>query len=64
MIKDDELLQKHNKIWEEVKNSIKKEFDSEPAYNEKILKDKKCLIMEISTQIFRIIKYQKKIFIC
>ena len=64
MIKDDELLQKYNKIWEEVKNSIKKEFDSEPAYNEKILKDKKCLIMEISTQIFRIIKYQKKIFIC
>ena len=64
MIKDDELLQKYNNIWEEVKNSIKKEFDSEPAYNEKILKDKKCLIMEISTQIFRIIKYQKKIFIC
>ena len=34
----DELLEKCNKIWEEVKNIIKKEFDSEPVYNEKYLK--------------------------
>ena len=25
-IKDDELLEKHNEIWEKVKNSIKKEL--------------------------------------
>ena len=35
LIKDDELLEKCNEFWEKVKNSIKKEFDSEPGYNEK-----------------------------
>ena len=35
LIKDDELLEKYNEIWEKVKNIIKKEFDSEPVYNEK-----------------------------
>ena len=27
-------------IWKEVKNNIKKEFDSKPVYNEKCLKVK------------------------
>ena len=40
LIKDHELLEKYNEIWENVKNSIKKEFDSEPVYNEKYLKAK------------------------
>ena len=40
LIKDDELSKKHNGIWEKVKNNIKKEFDSEPVYNEKYLKAK------------------------
>ena len=35
--KDDELLEKYNKIWEKVKTTIKTEFDSEPGYNEKHL---------------------------
>ena len=39
-MKDGELLQKYNEIWEKVKNSLKKEFDSEPVYNEKYLKAK------------------------
>ena len=39
-IKDDELLEKHNEIWEKVKNSIKKELDCEPVYNEKYVKAK------------------------
>ena len=38
LIKDHELLEKYNEIWEKVKNSLKKEFDSEPVYNEKHLK--------------------------
>ena len=29
-----------NEIWEKVKNSIKKEFDSKPVYNEKYVKAK------------------------
>ena len=31
LTKYDESLEKYNKIWEKVKNSIKKEFDSEPS---------------------------------
>ena len=34
LIKDEELLKKHNEIWERVKNSFKKEFDSKPVSNE------------------------------
>ena len=37
-IKDYELLEKYNEICEKVRNSIRKEFDSEPVYNEKYLK--------------------------
>ena len=37
LIKDDELLKKHNEIWKKVK-SLKKKIDSEPVYNEKYLK--------------------------
>ena len=32
-IKDDELLEKYNEIWEKVKNSIKNFFDGEPVKN-------------------------------
>ena len=31
---------KYNEIWEKVKNSLKKEFDSKQVYNEKYLKAK------------------------
>ena len=31
---------KNSEIWEKVKSSIKKEFDSEPVYNKKYLKAK------------------------
>ena len=37
LIEDDELLEKYNKTWIKVNNSIKKEFDSELAYNEMYL---------------------------
>ena len=39
-MKDDELLEKYNEIYEKVKNSLRKEFDSVPVYNKKYLKDK------------------------
>ena len=38
MRKDDELWEKHKEILEKVKNSIKKEFDSEPVYNKGYLR--------------------------
>ena len=44
LIRDDELLEKYNEIWEKVKNSIKKEFDSKPVYSEKYLKAKKKIL--------------------
>ena len=40
LIKDDELLKKHDKTWGKVSNSIRKEFDGEPVYNQKYLKTK------------------------
>ena len=40
MIKDKILLQKYKEIREKIKNSIKKEFDSETVRNEKYLKAK------------------------
>ena len=40
MIKDDELLEKYNEIWEKIENGIKKEFDGKPVYNEKYLRAK------------------------
>ena len=40
LIKEEKLLEKYNEIWEKIKISIKKEFDSEPVYNEKYLKAK------------------------
>ena len=39
-MKDGELFEKYNEIWEKVKNDLKKEFDSEPVYSEKYLKAK------------------------
>ena len=32
LINDDELLEKHNKLWDKVSNNMKKGFDSEPVY--------------------------------
>ena len=40
LTKDEELSEKQTEIWEKVKNCLKKEFDCEPVYNEKYLKDK------------------------
>ena len=40
MIEDDDLLEKHNTVWDKVNTDIKKEFDSERAYNKYFLKTK------------------------
>ena len=46
LINEDELLKKYNEIWEKVKNSIRKESDRKPVYNEEYLKVKINPIME------------------
>ena len=38
LIKDNQLLEKYDEIWDKVSNVIKKGFDSEHVYNEKYLK--------------------------
>ena len=38
LIEDDDLLEKCNAIWDKFSVDIKKEFDSEPVYNKKLLK--------------------------
>ena len=40
LIKDDDLLEKYNTIWDEVNADNKKEFDSELLYNKIFLKTK------------------------
>ena len=51
--KDDELLEKYNKIWDKGSSSVKKRFDNEPVYNEKYLKAKiKSLEEKISTHFY------------
>ena len=56
---NNEWLEKYNKSWNKVSNSIKHGFDSEPVYNEKYLKTKKNLVKVKSTQIFMKKKCQK-----
>ena len=51
LIKDNELLEKYNEIWEKAKDSLKREFDSKPVYNKKYLKAKiKSYFGKISTK--------------
>ena len=38
LIKDDKLFEKHNEIWEKVKNSSKKAFNSKLVYDEAKIK--------------------------
>ena len=40
LIKDDDLMNKYNTIWNKVIADFKKEFDSEPVYNKGFLKIK------------------------
>ena len=39
-IKDNQLLEKYNEIWDKFSHTIKKGFDKEPVYKEKHLKTK------------------------
>ena len=53
LIKDDELFEKYNEIFEKVKDTLKKEFDNEPAYDKKYLKGKtKSYNVKINTNFY------------
>ena len=53
LIKNDDLLEKYNTIWEKASVDIRKGFDSKAVYNKKFLKTKKVL-MVIKLQTFMI----------
>ena len=40
LIKDNDLLEKYNTIWDKVSDDIKKEFDTESVHNKNFLKTK------------------------
>ena len=49
LIEGDDLLEKYNTIQDKVITDIRKEFDSEPAYNKSFLKTKiKCYCDEVT----------------
>ena len=52
LIKDDQFLEKRNKIWDKFGNTIKREFDTK--YNEKYLKSNiKSYERKIKLNMFR-----------
>ena len=40
IVKDDNLLDKYNKIWDKIKNKLNIKFHSKPVYDEKYIKTK------------------------
>ena len=40
LVKDDELAEKYEQIWDVIKNKLKIKFDTEPVYEYKYLKTK------------------------
>ena len=61
LIKDVELLEKHNEIWEKIKIVSQNSFAVNQYTMTNIQKLKQNPIMEKSTQLFMIIKYQNKV---
>ena len=39
-VNDKEILKRYSEIWNKIKSLIKKEFNSEPVYNDKYIKTK------------------------
>ena len=62
LIEDDDLLEKDNTIWDKVSADIKKEFDTEPVYNIKVLETKINLMM-LKIQILLIKEFLRWILI-
>ena len=52
LIKIDELLEIYNEIWEKVKNSLKKEFDSKPVYKKYLKAKMKSYNWRINTSFY------------
>ena len=58
LIEDDDLLEKHNTIWDKVSADLKKELDSKPVYKKSFLKTK-IKSRGVKLQIFTIRKFPR-----
>ena len=45
MVKDDDVLDKYNEIWDKIKEKLNIKFHSMPVYNEKYIKAKENLMV-------------------
>ena len=59
LIENDNLLEKYNTIWDKASADIKKEFDKEPANNEKVLKTKMNSYLIYTYPLILIFKLKK-----
>ena len=62
MINNKKLIKvnkKYSEIWNKIKSLMKKEFNSEPLYNDKYIKTKIKIYNNRYIQVFSIIKYPK-----
>ena len=57
----EEILRKQFKIWNKIKSLFKKEFNSEPVYNDKYIKTKikihNDIYMEYIHRVYRVYTY-------
>ena len=63
LIKDDEVWEKYNKIWDAIKNKLGIKFHSEPVYEYKYLKARVTEFDGVIKQTFWVMICQKKICI-
>ena len=63
LIKDNELLEKYNDIWDKVSRVLKKGFDSESVYNEKLKTKIKSYAGKVNT-IFHNDKMPREVSHC
>ena len=59
LVNDKEILKKYSKIWNKITSLIKKEFHSEPVYNDKYIKSKIKIYNKRVYTILSMIKYPK-----
>ena len=63
LIKDDEVWEKYEQIWDVIKNKLSIKFHSEPIYEQKYLKAKVREFDGVIKQTFWVMICQKKICI-
>ena len=61
-VRDDNVLDKYNEIWDKIKEKLSIKFHSMPVYDETYIKAKvREFDGKIKKKIFQLMKHQKKI---